>query len=348
MRFGSGRLFLTFVVAVAAWLAVQHFGQSQRPHRQRAVMVAATARAEQAFAVVDSVKRTAGYAFPADSPVPWRAMLGEDYTAMTTTLGSREAKEVSTNPSWAALMVRLLDEAGVTAGDRVVVLASGSFPALVLSSLAAVVELGAEPVVISSLGASSYGANVQQATLLDLERWVREAGVLPVRSTLVTAGGENDAGGGLSATGVGWLVAAAQRDGTELVRYESLSLAIAARMDLLTQLQPAALVNVGGGQAVLGGCAHAATLPTGLWRAVEVCHCDTRGVLARIAGPDLPVIHLLGIRGLAALYGLDFEPGGRYRNTGTITKVVQPRVAWIVAALAAVVASLVVSGRTSS
>ena len=341
----TGGLALTFAAALVGWLGVQTWGLTRTPHPREPQMRAAAARAERAFAVVDSVKRAESLPFPADSPVAWRALLGEDYTPLTTTLGSREAKEASTNPAWAALMVRLLDEAGVGAGDTVVVLASGSFPALTLATASAVEALGAGTLLMSSLGASSYGANARGATWLDIESWVRRAGVSDLRSELVTAGGEHDIGGGLPPEGLEWLDETARRHGRTLPAFPDLSTAIAARTDRALRSRPAAVVNIGGGQAALGRCPHAAILPTGPWPAPVDCDCPERGALTRIAARDVPAIHLLNIRRLAARHGLDFEPGGHYRNQDTLYTTVRPRWAVVVAALALIAATLIRTGR---
>jgi poly-gamma-glutamate system protein len=345
MKFSQRRLALTFVVAVAAWLLVQEYGQSRVPHPLQDKMQNAESRTERAFLAIDSVKRAGAHGFPIDSPLPWRALLGEDYTAMTTTLGSRAAKEVSTNPAWASVLVRLLADAGVVEGDTVAVLISASFPALSVATLAALYEMGAAPLVVSTLGASSYGANVRGGTWLDWENWLRGAGVLDVRSALVTAGGEQDAAIGLQDEGFAWLREAAHRNGAELKRYASLDAAIEARMALLSARRPRAVVNIGGGHASLGACQHAASLPTGLWKSVPGCSCPNRGVLTQCAERGMPVIHLLRVRELAARYGLDFEPGGRYRNSGNIATLVQVHNKWILLALAVIVVSLTIPGK---
>jgi poly-gamma-glutamate system protein len=342
MKLSVGRLAVTFIVAVTAWLVVQEYGQSRVPHKLHDEMLAAANRTEKAFAVVDSVKRDGGYAFPPDSQLPWRALLGEEYTAMTTTLGSRVAKEVSTNPAWASVMVRLLSGAGVVEGDTVAVLISASFPALGVAALAAVYELGATPLIMSSLGASSYGANVRGSTWLDWESWIRYAGVMNIRSRLVTAGGEQDAALGLPEEGRAWLREAARRNGVEVKRYASLAEAIAARMNLLDTGRLRAVVNIGGGHASMGGCSHAASLPVGLWKDASICDCPDRGVLTRSAQQGVEVIHLLQIRKLASMYGLDFEPGSRYNNADSITTVVQVRPIWILAAISAIIVSIVI------
>jgi poly-gamma-glutamate system protein len=342
MRLSVVRLAVTFAVALVAWLAVQEYGHSRVPHKLQDKMLAAERLTEEAFAVVDTAKRAGGLAFPRDSQLPWRVLLGEDYTAITTTLGSRAAKEVSTNPAWGSVLVRLLWATGVVEGDTVAVLISASFPALGVATLAALHELGAAPLVVSSLGASSYGANVRRGTWLDWESWIRNAGVMDVRSVLVTPGGEQDAGIGLTEEGQVWLREAARRNGEVMMRYTSLTEAIEARMELLDSRSIRAIVNIGGGHASLGSCPHAASLPVGLWKDAAGCRCPDRGVLTRSAQAGLQVIHLLQVRKLASMYGLDFEPGSRYTNAGSITTVSRVSPTWILAGLSAIIVSMVV------
>jgi len=345
MRSGTPRLALIFTIAVVGWLSILRYGQVREPHPQRSAMDEAARLAERAFAVVDSVKRVRGLAIPSDSTVQWRALLGEDYTPMTTTLGSRPAKEVSTNPGWAALLVGMLAEAGVQQGDTVGVLASGSFPALTLSALSALSALKAEPLLMTSLGASSFGANTRGATILDLEEWVREAGILEARSILVSPGGENDAGGGLSAEGREWLEEAAARPGTKLVHFESLDESISLRTGIFNRAGVTAVVNIGGGQSAVGRCPHAAVLPVGMWSDVPDCRCENRGVLTRMATEGVPVINLLSIRRLAAWYGLDTQPGIRYNDMGSPATRVRPRKPWVLAVLAFILLPLVLPER---
>jgi poly-gamma-glutamate system protein len=341
------RLAVTLVLAVAGWTAVQELGLSQVPHPLRGEMRAAELRTERAFALVDSAKRANGRGFPADSRLPWPGLLGEDYTPLTTTLGSREAKEVSTNPAWASVFIRLLYGAGVDKGDTVGVLISASFPALAVAALAALHEMGATPQLVSSLGASSFGANVRGGTWLDWERWLRESGVLSVRSAMVTAGGENDAAIGLPPEGSAWLDEAAMRNGVRVERHESFEDAVSARMSLLMRSHPKAIINIGGGQASVGACRHSASLPVGLWRSPPGCRCPDRGVLARCYERGVPVIHLLRIRELAAKYGLDSDPGALYSDVSGITTITRVSRSWIIAALSVIIGLVAVSGKRS-
>lgn len=331
--FGTGRLLRVFLAALVAWLAVNSFGIRRTPHPLQDVMQRAQDRAAAAYAVVDSVKRARELPLLADSQVRWRALLGEDYTPMTTTLGSLAAKEVATNPAWAGLMVRLLDEAGVGAGDTVGVLASGSFPSLTLATLAAIREMGAHPKLMVSLGASTFGANSRLATWLDIQAWVAQAGVLDGGCDLVTFGGEGDRGLEGLDEGNDWMRQAAIRSGRQIFQPVDLNEAMAARLALLESPGPAAVVNIGGGQAALGSCSHAAGLPPGLWTASQGCRCPDRGTLARLHEAGVPIVHLLSIRELAVKYGLDPEPGTSYRDLTPVGLVTRADPRWVLGGL---------------
>lgn len=331
--FGTARLARIFLVSLASWSAVMAFGVQRVPHPRQEVMRRAEDRTRAAFAVVDSVKRARDLPLAAESRVRWRALLGEDYTPMTTTLGSLAAKEVATNPAWAGVLVRLLDEAQVSQGDTVGILASGSFPSLNLAALAAVRELGAEPKLVASLGASSFGANSRLATWLDIHAWVLAAGVLDSCSSRVTLGAEDDVGGGLTEEGLAWLQQSLVRNGQEALLTENIAGAMAARLRFFEGGSLAAVVNLGGGQAALGHCPHAALLPNGRWPAAAICRCRDRGVLTRLQERGVPIINLLSLRELAMQQGLDPEPGAGYRNPGRFEMVVKVHRGWVSGAL---------------
>ncbi len=121
-------------------------------------------------------------------------LIGPEHTELFTSLGQLEAKRTTTTPDMAGLLAHLLDEAGVGEGDRVAVGASGSFPALLVATLTAVEALGAEPVTILSLGASSFGATRPGFHLLDLYELLEAGGFVSVPPAAVSLGGSEDVG----------------------------------------------------------------------------------------------------------------------------------------------------------
>ena len=104
-------------------------------------------------------------------------LIGLGSSPITTSLGNLEAKRTTTNPDFAALVVMLLDQAGVRRGDAVAVGASGSFPALTVAALCAAESLGARALVIGSLGASEWGANDPRFDWLSLTRCLSRSGL---------------------------------------------------------------------------------------------------------------------------------------------------------------------------
>ena len=124
-------------------------------------------------------------------------MIGESYTGITTTLGAIEAKRTTAWPEMGALCVRLLHEAGVRSGDTVGAGFSGSFPAMDLAVIAACQVMGVELIYISSVGASTYGANHPALTFPEMAHRLGEDGLLETDSAAVTLGGGGDVGGGM-------------------------------------------------------------------------------------------------------------------------------------------------------
>jgi poly-gamma-glutamate system protein len=309
----SIRLLAVFCVAASGLaLAETRYRRSvERP--DASAMRQAAARAAEWFEIVAAEKERRGIESDAPGRIRYRGMLGCEWSPMTTTLGSLEAKETAANPEFAALVVRWLDDAGVGPGDRVGVTLSGSFPSLAICVFAALETLGIEATVLSSVGASSYGANQPDATWIDIESWLAGAGASGFRSSLVTMGAEWDAGGGLSDEGIEQIRLAARRCRVELFVPGSLEESIAAKTGLLERDGIKLLINVGGNQAALGACPHAATIPNGYHRSTAFCRHEDRGVMFRLAEKGIPYIHLINIRDLAIRYGIDGAagPGGR-------------------------------------
>jgi poly-gamma-glutamate system protein len=231
---------------------------------------------------------------------------GEEYTFITTTMGSYQAKEMSLHPDFAALTVELLHEAGVRRGDRVAVNFSGSFPALNVAVLAAADAIGARPVITSSLGASTWGANRPEDTWLDMEAELYRQGLWPWRSAAAFPGGEGDRGGGLPEEGLAAIYRAMRRAGLPARQSVSLEQAIAERLSVYREngSLPRALVNVGGSHVIFGGEGLTPLrqgLTTGFYQE-GVWAAD--GLAKEFIKERKPVIHFINILKLAGQYGI--------------------------------------------
>lgn len=306
-------LVLAALGAVAVWLAVD-LGRWLPADPVHAAKVRAAQIMQEGIATLRAEREQRGLAWD-DAVDPNRTgLIGRDYTDLTTTLGALPAKRTATNPNLAGLVVELLDHAGVQRGDAIAVNFSGSFPALNLAVLSAARALELRPAIISSVGASSYGANEPDWTWLDAERVLADRGVTRHRSAWAALGGIIDERGGLDGTGVERGLAAIRRSGVPLLDEggrATLERDVLRRLRLYREAgggPPRAFVNVGGSLAALGGVSEAQVFPAGLIRTLEATRDPRRGLIARMAEDAIPVVHLLDVRHLAARYGLPFDP----------------------------------------
>jgi poly-gamma-glutamate system protein len=228
------------------------------------------------------------------------ALIGQDLTPITTDRGDIEAKLASTNPNFAAVVVDLLKQAGVREKDRVAVAVTGSFPAINIAVFSALETLNLTPLVVTSVGASNWGANDPDFTWLDMESLLREKGIFKTRSLAASIGGGGDIGRGLSPEGRGMILQAIRRNNVELIDEEHIEGSIARRLKLYedrAQGKPIrAFINVGGGIASLGTIVNGEIIPSGLSKELPVRNYPVRGVIIEMAKKGIPVIHLYNIR----------------------------------------------------
>jgi len=283
------------------------------------------------------------------------ALIGLESSPVTTSLGSLAAKRTAANPDFAGLVVLLLDEAGVRPGDAVAVGASSSFPSLVIATLAAARALGVEPLVISSLGASEWGANIPAFTWLDMEACLRRAGVLEVRPIALAVGGDEDVGRDMSPAGRELLRTRIRESGLPFIEEPGLAANVRERLRRFEEAAAGrrigAFVNVGGSWANIGTNAEVLKLRPGLVDDVFVPGPAERGVLQEMAARRVPVIHLLNVKGLCERYGLPWDPrplptpgaGALYRRPALRGRVVT----WLSAAYILLMAAFLVSRKRS-
>lgn len=306
---------MVFAVLLAGLLWVHFRFTSTIPREESAKMEQAVSLTLDWFNIIKEEKELRGISSDARTLVPHSYMIGDDFTFLTTTLGSLHSKEVSTNPDFAALMVRLLHEAGTVSGERAGVIISGSFPALAVSTLAALQIMDMDVIMLSSVGSSAYGANQPGATWIDMENWLLQKGEMHYQSALISAGAENDRGEGILDEGMELISQALDRNQRELYTPGDLVGSIRYKTDILEEAHITVLINIGGSQPALGGCVHASTLPNGLQRNLKLCRHEDRGILQEINARGIPVINLLNIPELAIAYGIDAGPGSKYSDS---------------------------------
>ena len=240
------------------------------------------------------------------------ALIGQDLTPITTDQGNIDAKLASTNPNFAAVVVEFLKQAGVKEKDHVAVAMTGSFPALNIAVLSALETLKLTPIVITSVGASNWGANDPACTWLDMERVLYEKGVFHTRSIAASIGGGGDIGRGLSPEGRQMITEAIKRNRIALINEEHLEQSIDRRMKLYEERSKGhpikAYINIGGGIASLGTVVNGEIIPSGLSKELPVKNYPVRGVIVEMAKRGIPIIHLYNIRQMWEAYELPPNP----------------------------------------
>jgi poly-gamma-glutamate system protein len=269
------------------------------------------AAAKLALRAMDVVKReredSGAPIDPAVDPAE-TGLIGLPMSVVTSVSGEVSAKQTSANPNFAAVIVEMLEDAGVQEGDVVAIGVSGSFPALNICAYAACEALKLKPVVIASASASQWGANVPQLMWVDMERILAEKKVFSTRSVAASIGGYEDRGLGLSDDGRKLVETAIQRCGLEFLNVEDFTENINKRMEVYYKaaegLPIKAYVNVGGGTVSVGRSIGKKTFHPGLNKRPPRHVRDVDGVMARFILAGVPVIHLVQINALATRYGL--------------------------------------------
>lgn len=313
-RLDNRRRFVLLLLAVIALLLQGLLDATRTPTRQRdhALKIAAAERAEQAFTAIREVRLMDRARLDLVNDPAGTGLIGPQFSLITNARGDLDAKLTSLNPNFAGLLVQFFREAGLKAGDKVAVAVSGSFPGMNIGLFAALETLELDPVVITSVGASMWGANNPEFTWLDMERLFTERGIFQTHSLAATYGGANDMGRGLSPEGRQLIQAAIDRNGVPLLASDNIQDAIEKRLAFYLEKagdQPYRMyVNVGGGVASIGSSSNRLLLPHGLNFDLQQHNWPRKGNLIQFAEMGVPTIHLLGITGLAREYGLPIAP----------------------------------------
>ena len=231
-------------------------------------------------------------------------LLGPAMSPLTSKPASLEAKQCSVHPQFPAVVVDLLQQAGIRRGDTVAVGWTGSFPGLNVALVAALEALDVRAIPIASVTASQYGANEPDLTWLDMEHALREADLTSIHSLAASIGGPADRGEGMGPETSTLARAAMLRNAVPPLLASSRRSSIDARQQIIRstagEVPVKAYINVGGGVASCGG--RHCSFPSGLSKSEYQESPDC--LLRRYSDVGIPVIHLANPRRLAADYQL--------------------------------------------
>lgn len=302
---------LLFIIALLAFLAVENSKMNVKQDFYNEKLEAARL-ASAAEECIKNYRLEKGVFIDDVNDPNQTALIGQEYSLITTDQGNIEAKLSATNPNFAAIVVQLLQDAGLKEKDHVAVAVSGSLPGINIAVMAAIETLKLQPTIITSVGASNFGANDPYFTWLDMETLLNDAGIFHYKSTAASIGGGNDAGRGLSPQGRELIIESIKRNKLEFINEKYLEESISKRMEIYEKSdkgKPVKLfINVGGGIASLGNSVNGELIPSGLTERLPMSNYPVQGVIVQMGKKGIPIIHLLNINQLLEKYDLPITP----------------------------------------
>lgn len=351
-------LLLVAFASVGGYITVESYRviEQQPYHRSK---IRAARLTQKAFQVIK--KSRTSLRIPIDDFTDPNAsgLIGKAVSQITSKAGHLPAKQTTINPNWSAVFIDLYRNAGLRKGDKIAMGLSGSFPALNISALAACKTMELDPVIISSVSASMFGANHRKLTWLDMEAYLLKAELWDYKSAAASFGGIQDIGHGISRKGLKQIKNAIQRNKVEELTGEGcnpeeegncLGLLIQKRINAYKNSAEGtpirAYVNVGGGIASVGSLLDKKRFRSGVNKRGPTSGASTGlpGVMHHFLRKNIPVIHISRIKLLAERYGLPWLPlttpkpglGGVYYGESYATWLVWSMLLGIVVALFAI------------
>jgi poly-gamma-glutamate system protein len=297
------------VLAAGTYYAAPRIGPTDHATAFDEKLAAAKTMESAEMAILDARREQADSSTLADDPTV-AAMLGLPTSPITTDSGSLTSKMTSTNPNFAALIVDFLRDAGVRQNDLVAVAYTGSFPALDIGTIAAIEAMGADPIIVSSVGASTWGANDPEFTILDMETLLASKGIINHRSVAASVGGDfrvhrlSDEARALAALAI-------KRNDVPYLNGDTLTSSIQQRMDTYDQQAGGrsikAFINVGGGLVSTGAKSQPQFDP-GLTVGPAQGDVEAQGLLYGMQQRNVPIVNLTDIKQLAKTYQFTVSP----------------------------------------
>jgi len=243
-------------------------------------------------------------------------LVGSPFSLITTDEGDLDSKLTTLDPNFSAVIVDLMSQLGLTSDDTVALLMTGSMPGANLAVLSACQAMGVTPIIISSLGASQWGANQVDFTWLDMESILIENGLYFSSSIAASIGGRNDMGRLLSPSGRKILTENIASYDIPLIKNKKLAENIKTRMNIYLSYLPIdrykAIINVGGGVASLGTSFNSKLLPPGIVQRSDLTNINRpggiEGVFSKFINSGVPGLHILNIRPLTEQFKIPFAP----------------------------------------
>lgn len=233
-------------------------------------------------------------------------MLGPELTGITTTLGSKESKGTATNPNFVGVLYDYMTALNLKAGDEIALNLSSSFPSLNIQAILVAEELGLKPIIITSLGASTYGGTDEAFTYLDMEHFLFNKGLIHHKSLIYSLGGDYDIGHNMNQESISLITERLKNKGYTLYYERNIEENLKHRLDLYRSCK--ALVNIGGNTVSETSAEIGYFSQYGYLEASKLLNYDGQGLIGHFLNTGRDVIHLLNIKDIALSYDMPIDP----------------------------------------
>ena len=234
-----------------------------------------------------------------------------------------QSKIATTNPNFSAFIIDLLEESNLEKGDSVAVSMTGSFPGANIAVLSACKALGLNPVIISSLGSSSWGANTINYSWLEIEKKLNDNDILNYQSIGCSIGGENDLGDNLSDDGIELIEEIIAESDVLFINESNLDKNISKKINLFDEIMNySAFINIGGNASSLGPGKGKGSIKGGIINPIlkddsseiyfdnensELFYKDfKKSISYHFLDKNIPVINIKNINSLLKDYGVEY------------------------------------------
>jgi poly-gamma-glutamate system protein len=248
-------------------------------------------------------------------------LIGKKETSITSDHGVLRSKQISVDPNLAALIVQWLVDLKLKEGDVVAVGMTGSFPALDISTLAALNVMKIKPLIIVSGTASQWGANLPQYSWLDMFHTLNSKNVFTSKPLAASIGASKDLGKNLDTNGLNTILSTIKKYDIPLIREPTVSDSIDKRLKMYADAADGeeikAYINIGGGIASIGRhfvkeslskdqkeLILSSRLKTGINSSMPVALANSNSVAIRYLKQGIPVINIKEVFKIAQDYNL--------------------------------------------
>jgi len=147
---------------------------------------------KKALQVLRKEVKQRGFIIYEDADPNYTGLIFNDDSPIRTGSGDLESKITTLKNNFAALIVDELMNANISKGDTVAVGMTGSMPGANIALLSACKAMEVYPVIISSLGSSTWGATNPEFNWIDMENMLFQQKIFDYKSVAYSPGGRGD------------------------------------------------------------------------------------------------------------------------------------------------------------